>query len=414
LAAKSYNWTDNVPPVEVFAPVFNKVWAAAAEQEPFASLKGKPLKYQQPNSAYFAWDASLFLPGAQNTVFHALPGCTISRFAPTTTYACSASLKNETEAQTAFDNLVKLVSRLRTDWALSQPPPVNQQQSVSGETISSAVSMVTFTIKNQVTADDDLNTLKFDTAVVITRTQTETQGYKISGVGISLSSGHVPVAIQSRLERMTNGNRSTPFPTPEITSSSTGSDSTVLSIRNNTQFPIEAFLVGPTITGKKIKPSETEDITIPPGKYSVVADLPESSNLVSFYGIQDYLGHFHYVYKLDTPTNTTSTSTNIDSEIAKLIGNRPFEALPTRQAQTGTSGTTSLIITNTTQYSLRILVSGPTQGDYSIQPGATQSITVTPGSYKIAGSVSASDVSPFYGTETYATGTQYSYRFYIR
>ena len=47
-------------------------------------------------------------------------------------YICSASLKNESEAQTAFENLVKLVSRLRPDWAVSQPPPQNQQRSFSG------------------------------------------------------------------------------------------------------------------------------------------------------------------------------------------------------------------------------------------------------------------------------------------
>ena len=413
MAEKSFNWTDKLPPVEVFAPVFNKVWAAVAEPEPFASLQGKPALKDQKR--ILVWEATLFLPGAEKTIHHALPGCSISRYAPATTYSCSATPKNESEADTAFKNLVNLVSRLRTDWTISQLPPRSYQQSVKSDIISSTVSSVTFTIKDQVKADDDLNALKFERAVVITRTEGETQGYKTRVVGISVSSGHVPAVIQSRFERLKNGNRSTPIPTPEITSSSSGSDSATLTFINNTQFPIELFLVGPTMTGKRIAPSATQDITVPPGNYSIVADFPESSNLMSFYGTQDYLPNFHYVYKLDTPTNTNGSSTNIDSEITKILSQGPVSALPTRQvSQSGTSGLPTLAITNSTQYSLRILASGPTPGDYTIMPGATQDITVSPGSYKIVGTVSASDVMPFYGTEDYASGTKYIYRFYIR
>src|ERR1035437_9417051 len=297
-ADKTYNWTDNLPPVEVFAPVFNKVWAAAAEPEPFASLKGKLQRFIKPNSPFSAWDTSLFLPGAQNRLFSVLAGCSISRYAPATTYSCTATPKNESDAETAFKNLVNLVSRLRTDWAISQPPPRSDQQSFKNEIISSTASSVTFTIKDQVKADDDLNALKFERAVMITRTEVEAQGHKGRGVIIDVSSGHVPAVIQSRFERLKDGNRSTPLPTPEITSSSSRSDTATLSFTNNTQFPIELFLVGPTMTGKRIAPSETQDITIPPGNYSIVGDFPASSNLVSFYGSQDYLANVHYVYKI--------------------------------------------------------------------------------------------------------------------
>ena len=415
LAEKPFNWTDNLPPVEVFAAVFNKVWAAAAEPEPFASLKGKPQKnYLNPHSV-IQWDASPFLPGAPNKPFGVLAGCTILKLGPSTTYHCSASVKNESEAETAFKNLVNLVSRLRTDWAISQPPPRSDQQSFKSETISSTASSVTFTIKDQVKADDDLNALKFERAVMITRTEVEAQGHKGRGVIIDVSSGHVPAVIQSRFERLKDGNRSTPLPTPEITSSSSRSDTATLSFTNNTQFPIELFLVGPTMTGKRIAPSETQDITIPPGNYSIVGDFPASSNLVSFYGSRDYLANAHYVYKLDTPTNTSGTSTNVDAEIARILNRGPVSALPTRQvSQSGSSGLPTLAITNSTQYSLRILASGPTPGDYTILPGATQDITVSPGSYKIVGTVSSSDVLPFSGTEDYASGTRYIYRFYIK
>src|ERR1035441_7798550 len=96
-ADKSYNWTDNLPPVEVFAPVFDKVWAAAAEPEPFASIKGKQEKYQKPDTV---WDTKLLLPGVQIKRFGLTGGsCMISKREPTTTYSCSVLLKNEREAQ---------------------------------------------------------------------------------------------------------------------------------------------------------------------------------------------------------------------------------------------------------------------------------------------------------------------------
>jgi hypothetical protein len=113
-------------------------------------------------------------------------------------------------------------------------------------------------------------------------------------------------------------------------------------------------------------------------------------------------------------------NSSIGSEIETVVGTGRYSALPTPQAsQSGTPGRTTpgrttLAITNGTQYSLRILASGPTEGQYTISPGATQQIEVSPGSYKIVGRVSASNVLPFYGTETYASGSKYAYRFFVK
>jgi hypothetical protein len=422
-ADKSYNWTDNLPPVEVFAPVFNKVWAATAEPEPFASIKGKLITGK---NQFFLWNANLLLPGAPKKT-SGVPGCTIMGFAPTTTYSCTvsfqhfigavANLKNETEAQATFDSLVRLMARLRTDWAVSQPT-----RSVSQvEQISTQLSRVVFTIKHETTGgDDDLTKLTLETAAEVTMTQSEWEGHKISGVGISISSGHLPMIAESRFARVTNGNSNITLPSPQITSSPAATPaSATVSFTNNSALPIEVLLAGPTISGKKIAPSETQDITIPSGKYSIVADFPASSHLLSYYGTQDYLANFHYVYKFDAPANvpanSTRTSADVESEIAKVLSQGQYSALPTRQvSQSGGSGLPTLVITNATQYNLRILASGPTPGDYTILPGATQNILVSPGSYKIAGTVSASDVLPFYGTENYAAGTRYIYSFYIK
>jgi len=403
LAEKPFNWTDNVPPVEVFAPVFDKVWAATAEPEPFSSIKGKLEKFQAPDQV---WDTKLLLPGIQVKRTGLGGGsCMITKqHEPTTTYSCSVIVKNENEAHNVFDGLVRLVARLRTDWAVFQPPPLSEK------TIQ--VTRAVFTIKDQTTGGNDLTNIKLETAAEV---NLFSAGKELNTVSLDISFGHIPAIAQSHFDRVSNRTHSA-LPSPQITSNPTGSPAaTVVSFINNTAFAVELFLAGPTVIGKKIEPSETQNVTIPSGKYRIVADFPPSSNLASFYGTQDYLANFQYVYKFDASANTNGTSTGIDSEIAKLIGNRPVAALPARQvAQSGTSGDTTLLITNSTQYSLRILASGPTPGDYSILPGATQNIMVAPGSYKIAGSVPAADVLPFYGTETYGAGTQYSYRFYIR
>jgi hypothetical protein len=117
----------------------------------------------------------------------------------------------------------------------------------------------------------------------------------------------------------------------------------------------------------------------------------------------------------DDKAISAPSPSNIDAAIAQALSRGPTSALPARQvSQSGTPGITTLSITNNTQYNLRILASGPSSGDYTIPPGTTQDITVTPGSYKVFGSVAANDVLPFYGTETYASGTKYIYRFYIQ
>lgn len=125
-----------------------------------------------------------------------------------------------------------------------------------------------------------------------------------------------------------------------------------------------------------------------------------------------------YVEVQSTATGVHSSHVpdpRIDSEIATVLGSGRYSALPAVQtSKSGTTGRTSLAITNDTQYSLQIMTSGLTTGQYTISPGATQEIVVLPGSYKIIGRVSASNVLPFYGTEKYAGGWKYSYGFYLQ
>jgi len=86
--------------------------------------------------------------------------------------------------------------------------------------------------------------------------------------------------------------------------------------------------------------------------------------------------------ELDALFRPASKPSTIDSEITSVIESGRSSALPTPQAsQSGTSGRTALAITN---------------------------------GYKIVGRVSASSVLPFYGTETYAGGSVYNYRFYLK
>lgn len=69
---------------------------------------------------------------------------------------------------------------------------------------------------------------------------------------------------------------------------------------------------------------------------------------------------------------------------------------------------------NGTSLPLSVLVSGPVSQKIEIPAGASQTISLPPGNYEIAASISSPDVNPFYCDERFAANTQYSEKFYIR
>jgi hypothetical protein len=117
------------------------------------------------------------------------------------------------------------------------------------------------------------------------------------------------------------------------------------------------------------------------------------------------------------PSAPAKVGSTIDSEIASVLSSNRYSALPVLLAtpdQSRSPELSTVTITNATRYNLRILVSGPTSGQYSIPAGATQDVPVSAGSYRLLGRVSAPNVLPFYGSPTYASGMKYLYRFFIQ
>jgi hypothetical protein len=77
------------------------------------------------------------------------------------------------------------------------------------------------------------------------------------------------------------------------------------------------------------------------------------------------------------------------------------------------SGRTTMIVKNSTAYELSVFFDGPVTTKLTIMPGASQDVELAPGTFRVAGRVTAADVLPFYGEETYSGSAHYSIAFYI-
>ena len=84
-----------------------------------------------------------------------------------------------------------------------------------------------------------------------------------------------------------------------------------------------------------------------------------------------------------------------------------------RSGRVGMSGRTTMTIRNSTAYELSVFFDGPVSTKVTLPPGASQDLDLAPGLFHVAGRVSASDVLPFYGEETYEASARYSVSFYI-
>jgi hypothetical protein len=84
-----------------------------------------------------------------------------------------------------------------------------------------------------------------------------------------------------------------------------------------------------------------------------------------------------------------------------------------RSGGVGVTGRTTMMIRNSTAYELSVFFDGPVSTKVTLAPGASQDVDLAPGMFHVAGRVSASDVLPFYGEETYEASARYSVRFYI-
>jgi protein-disulfide isomerase len=109
------------------------------------------------------------------------------------------------------------------------------------------------------------------------------------------------------------------------------------------------------------------------------------------------------------------TESTIHDEVESIRLGAHGQIPPAQRSATSSAGVgrTTMTVNNSTAYQLTVLYDGPVPQKLTLAPGASQSLDLTPGVYHVAGRVSASNVLPFYGEETYDGSASYSETFYI-
>lgn len=123
-------------------------------------------------------------------------------------------------------------------------------------------------------------------------------------------------------------------------------------------------------------------------------------------------------------SNGTTTSTgnsrpnSIRSEMDQVEASRNYIALPPAQSAPSrsaiASGMVARTVENGTSYVLRVAFSGPVDQEIELQPGEKRSLMLPVGTYRVLGRVSAPNVLPFFGTQSYEGGAEYPSRFHIQ
>ncbi len=105
----------------------------------------------------------------------------------------------------------------------------------------------------------------------------------------------------------------------------------------------------------------------------------------------------------------------IDKEVSTIMAGKHGEMPAPQRSYSGSlyNTTADISIKNDTKYTLTVLYSGPSSKKIVISPGLSNSISLSPGYYKVAAKVSSPSVTPFAGSNNFKT-ENYSYNFYIR
>jgi len=97
---------------------------------------------------------------------------------------------------------------------------------------------------------------------------------------------------------------------------------------------------------------------------------------------------------------------SISAEIEKIRSSEhvpfpPIQPIGGVSSAAAQSGTGAFAVKNDTAYTLTVLFSGPTERRVDIAPGASLSIEIPPGAYKVAARVNTPDVAPSYGEHVF-------------
>ena len=102
------------------------------------------------------------------------------------------------------------------------------------------------------------------------------------------------------------------------------------------------------------------------------------------------------------------------SSAIQRIKSGPHSSMPTpEQANaTGNAGE-GMTIENGTGQTLYVYFDGPVSRSVKIPSGSSIGVALTVGSYEVAGEIPKSNITPFYGTQTYEANTHYWLKFYV-
>jgi len=123
------------------------------------------------------------------------------------------------------------------------------------------------------------------------------------------------------------------------------------------------------------------------------------------------------IVRSSIPTAPVPQGSNngIANQIDEIVKSGRFSALPQAQASTsGGRGQPGLSIENRTAYELTVLVAGPVERSITVPAGGYENVILPAGNYRVVGKVSAPNVVPFFGAQSYADGISYRESFYIQ
>lgn len=284
-AKKEYNWTDNPPPASSFTELLNRIWAAAAEREPFESIKGKPL-FDRPG-----WSTTAVLPGGKDCWL------TLNKQNLQTSYMCVSYLKNVSETQKAAAQTGAFVEVSQPGWkAIVQPP------------ISPSISTVLYVQASEWSLDRE-DFIKPGSLVREVYLDVKQQTFTFM-----ISSHWQKGSLEELFGKVVDSGRYEPLPKPQISPEpSSPIGSVTVSITNNTPFAVDLYAAGPGFSGRRLLPHTAHNFTFPPGSYKILGRMLASkaqvdagfdvSRLTSFYGSQDFEAGTRYAFSLDPPAN---------------------------------------------------------------------------------------------------------------
>jgi hypothetical protein len=205
-----------------------------------------------------------------------------------------------------------------------------------------------------------------------------------------------------------------------------------LTIENTTDFDLSIYYIGPSVCVVDIVPPHkalafplhnhggfevaVRISNLKPALYAPQL-LVQQANMAAYYArvsLADLTAAAPDTAALTVSQPVASVGqTDIQHEIATIRNGRNAPMPAPQATATNLGGQTGMALENGTSYTLTVFLSGPANQRIQLAPNSSQTVTLAPGSYEIAATVSSPGVTPFYGEELFGADTQYSERFFI-